>query len=318
MGGALSVQGSRRTMLTSGRASGVLGVAGCSGARRVADTGQRDGPAGRPYRSGNLIRPGEVASTRWQRTATACGAVPPGSTRWSRLSTSAKRWTRSATTSWPARRPRTALNRLLRRGHQWAGRPGLAAPPGTRAGPRTAPRRPARRHPEPGTRAARPGARAGAHRAVPEPGRLGPDGRGGARRAARRHLPRRTPARRIPVDAPHEARGRPTSRSRSCCARRCWTRSSPACGTRWQNATPEDLARIREMMGALNDMLDADARGEHTQEQFDQFMQQVRRVLPGEPGEPGRAHRHARPPGGRRAAADGLAHAGSNAPSSAG
>jgi uncharacterized protein with von Willebrand factor type A (vWA) domain len=50
-----------------------------------------------------------------------------------------------------------------------------------------------------------------------------------------------------------------------------------------QNATPEDLARIREMMGALNDMLDADARGEHTQAQFDEFMQQYGDFFPENP-----------------------------------
>jgi uncharacterized protein with von Willebrand factor type A (vWA) domain len=50
-----------------------------------------------------------------------------------------------------------------------------------------------------------------------------------------------------------------------------------------QKATPEDLARIREMMAALNDMLDADARGEHTQEQFDEFMQQYGDFFPEQP-----------------------------------
>ena len=49
-----------------------------------------------------------------------------------------------------------------------------------------------------------------------------------------------------------------------------------------QSATPEDLARVREMMHALNDMLDADARGEHTQEQFDEFMREYGDVLPGQ------------------------------------
>jgi uncharacterized protein with von Willebrand factor type A (vWA) domain len=50
-----------------------------------------------------------------------------------------------------------------------------------------------------------------------------------------------------------------------------------------QNAGPEDLERIREMMQALNDMLDADARGEHTQEQFDEFMQQFGDFFPENP-----------------------------------
>jgi uncharacterized protein with von Willebrand factor type A (vWA) domain len=49
------------------------------------------------------------------------------------------------------------------------------------------------------------------------------------------------------------------------------------------NATPEDLQRVREMMQALNDMLDADARGEHTQEQFDEFMQQYGDFFPENP-----------------------------------
>jgi len=50
-----------------------------------------------------------------------------------------------------------------------------------------------------------------------------------------------------------------------------------------QNATPQDLERIREMMSALNDMLDADARGEHTQEQFDAFMQKYGDFFPENP-----------------------------------
>ena len=48
-----------------------------------------------------------------------------GPTRWRRRTTSARRWTRSATTSSPARLPRSALNRLLRRGTD--GRNGLDA-----------------------------------------------------------------------------------------------------------------------------------------------------------------------------------------------
>jgi uncharacterized protein with von Willebrand factor type A (vWA) domain len=50
-----------------------------------------------------------------------------------------------------------------------------------------------------------------------------------------------------------------------------------------QSASPEALARVREMMGALNDMLDADARGEHTQDQFDEFMQQYGDFFPENP-----------------------------------
>ena len=49
------------------------------------------------------------------------------------------------------------------------------------------------------------------------------------------------------------------------------------------NATPEDLARIRKMMSALNDMLDADARGEHTSEQFAEFMESYGDFFPDQP-----------------------------------
>ncbi|MCW2526077.1 MAG: von Willebrand factor type [Pseudonocardiales bacterium] len=49
------------------------------------------------------------------------------------------------------------------------------------------------------------------------------------------------------------------------------------------NATPEDLERIREMMTALNEMLDADARGEHTPEQFSEFMDEYGEFFPEDP-----------------------------------
>jgi uncharacterized protein with von Willebrand factor type A (vWA) domain len=50
-----------------------------------------------------------------------------------------------------------------------------------------------------------------------------------------------------------------------------------------QNATPEDLARVRDMIRAVNEMLDADARGEHTQEQFDDFMEKFGEFFPEQP-----------------------------------
>jgi uncharacterized protein with von Willebrand factor type A (vWA) domain len=50
-----------------------------------------------------------------------------------------------------------------------------------------------------------------------------------------------------------------------------------------QSATPADLARVREMMHALNEMLDADARGQHTQEQFDEFMREYGSFFPDNP-----------------------------------
>jgi len=50
-----------------------------------------------------------------------------------------------------------------------------------------------------------------------------------------------------------------------------------------RNATPEDIQRVREMLAALNDMLAADARGEHTQEQFDEFMRRYGDFFPEQP-----------------------------------
>ena len=52
-----------------------------------------------------------------------------------------------------------------------------------------------------------------------------------------------------------------------------------------RGATQEDMARIREMISALNDMLEADARGEHTQEQFDRFMAEYGEFFPENPAD---------------------------------
>lgn len=49
------------------------------------------------------------------------------------------------------------------------------------------------------------------------------------------------------------------------------------------NASAQDLARVKDMMNALNDMLDADARGEHAAEDFEQFMQQYGDFFPDQP-----------------------------------
>jgi uncharacterized protein with von Willebrand factor type A (vWA) domain len=49
------------------------------------------------------------------------------------------------------------------------------------------------------------------------------------------------------------------------------------------NATPRDMDRIREMLTALNDMLDADARGEHTAEDFAKFMERYGDFFPENP-----------------------------------
>jgi uncharacterized protein with von Willebrand factor type A (vWA) domain len=50
-----------------------------------------------------------------------------------------------------------------------------------------------------------------------------------------------------------------------------------------QGADPQAMQRVKDMMRALNDMLDADARGEHTQQQFDEFMQQYGDFFPENP-----------------------------------
>jgi uncharacterized protein with von Willebrand factor type A (vWA) domain len=49
------------------------------------------------------------------------------------------------------------------------------------------------------------------------------------------------------------------------------------------NPDPEALQRVKDMMAGLNDMLDADARGEHTQQDFDDFMNQFGDMFPDSP-----------------------------------
>ncbi|KIH97008.1 hypothetical protein LP52_21390 [Streptomonospora alba] len=48
-------------------------------------------------------------------------------------------------------------------------------------------------------------------------------------------------------------------------------------------STPEDMERVREMVEALNAMLEADDRGEHTQADFDRFMDAYGDMFPEEP-----------------------------------
>jgi uncharacterized protein with von Willebrand factor type A (vWA) domain len=50
-----------------------------------------------------------------------------------------------------------------------------------------------------------------------------------------------------------------------------------------EGADPQAMARVREMMRALNDMLDADARGEDTTEQFAEFMREYGEYFPDNP-----------------------------------
>jgi uncharacterized protein with von Willebrand factor type A (vWA) domain len=49
------------------------------------------------------------------------------------------------------------------------------------------------------------------------------------------------------------------------------------------NPDPAAMERVRQMMSDLNDMLDRDSQGEHTQEDFDQFMQKYRDMFPENP-----------------------------------
>ncbi len=50
-----------------------------------------------------------------------------------------------------------------------------------------------------------------------------------------------------------------------------------------ENPDPEAMSRIKDMMAGLNAMLAADARGEHTQEQFDEFMSRYGDMFPDQP-----------------------------------
>jgi uncharacterized protein with von Willebrand factor type A (vWA) domain len=46
---------------------------------------------------------------------------------------------------------------------------------------------------------------------------------------------------------------------------------------------PQDVQAVKDMLADLNAMLEADARGEHTQEQFDEFMGKHGEFFPSEP-----------------------------------
>ncbi|MFC4008283.1 VWA domain-containing protein [Nonomuraea purpurea] len=49
------------------------------------------------------------------------------------------------------------------------------------------------------------------------------------------------------------------------------------------NPDPEAMERVRQMMADLNDMLDRDSRGEHTQDDFDAFMAKYSDLFPEKP-----------------------------------
>ena len=50
-----------------------------------------------------------------------------------------------------------------------------------------------------------------------------------------------------------------------------------------ENPDPAAMQRVKDMLSDLNAMLDADARGEHTQEQFDEFMSKYGDMFPDQP-----------------------------------
>jgi uncharacterized protein with von Willebrand factor type A (vWA) domain len=51
-----------------------------------------------------------------------------------------------------------------------------------------------------------------------------------------------------------------------------------------QSPDPQAMQRIKDMLGDLNEMLAADARGEHTQADFDRFMERYGDLFPDQPG----------------------------------
>ncbi|HEU4911010.1 MAG TPA: hypothetical protein VFV76_03855 [Actinomycetes bacterium] len=50
-----------------------------------------------------------------------------------------------------------------------------------------------------------------------------------------------------------------------------------------ENPDPEAMQRVKDMLADLNEMLAADERGEHTQEQFDEFMSRYGDMFPDQP-----------------------------------
>ena len=52
-----------------------------------------------------------------------------------------------------------------------------------------------------------------------------------------------------------------------------------------QQPDPESMQRVKDMLADLNQMLEADARGEHTQADFDRFMEQYGEMFPENPAD---------------------------------
>ena len=50
-----------------------------------------------------------------------------------------------------------------------------------------------------------------------------------------------------------------------------------------EGATPQDMAKVKDMLADLNAMLEADAKGQHTPEQFEQFMAAHGEFFPSQP-----------------------------------
>jgi uncharacterized protein with von Willebrand factor type A (vWA) domain len=50
-----------------------------------------------------------------------------------------------------------------------------------------------------------------------------------------------------------------------------------------ENPDPQSMQRVKDMMAALNEMLEKDARGEHTQEDFERFMREYGDMFPDNP-----------------------------------
>ena len=203
--------------------------------------------------------------------------------------------------------PASALRDLLRRGMSGHRGPRRPAAPGAGTAARDPRPRPARRHAGAGARAAGHRHRAGAGRAVPRPVRRGPAARVRAGRAARPTRRRRSGS------SPTTTGGRPPPRQtfeelKDLLRREVLDSQFRGMKQALAEPDPEAMQRVKDMMADLNGMLEADARGEHTQQDFDDFMEQLRRHVPRLARQPGGARRLAGPADVGGAAAAGLAH----------
>ena len=212
-------------------------------------------------------------------TATAAGTT--GRTRSRRRTTSAGPWTASATTCSPARRRGTPCGACC------AAAPATGRAASTRccagsasSGARLRERGRLDGTPRGGPPAARHGRRAGARRAVPRPVRRRAVPRGDPRRAAAATRPARcASSTRYDWRSPEAAAT--FEQIKDLLRREVLDTQFRGMKQALENPDPAAMQRVKDMMADLNAMLDADARGEHTQEQFDEFMAEVRRHVPG-------------------------------------